>query len=220
MKITNCIRKTVFLQEDLRNHRTLMHYKQLLLPVLALLLFSCKKDAEHNTTPPPNVMYTDFTASPVLIREGMPVFELDIDGNGIKDFAFKGQRVQDEGHQFSFIYVDPLTEQAHQQAITLNACAFAPNASVQLQTEAGGTRYWSNSRGILTETEHFADRQERDGQFLGAAPLYLAVKVLRDGKTYLGWIELRHQIAAGIDQIYIIKAAIHKQPDTSIAAGV
>lgn len=197
-----------------------MHYKKLLLPALPmLLLFACKKHPENNNTPLSHIMYTDFTDRPVLIKEGSPVFELDIDRNGVQDFAFKGQRVQEQEHQFTFIYVDPLTEQAHQQAITLQACSFAPNTAIQRQTEAGGTRYWSNSRGILIETEHFAERQERDGQFLGAAPLYLAVKVLRDGKTYLGWIELRHQVAAGIDQVYIIRAAINQQPDTAIIAG-
>ncbi len=195
-----------------------MHLKTIL-PVLCMLLFACRKHPEKNNIPTPRITYTDFTDRPVLIKDGEPSFKLDIDGDGIQDFAFKGQQVQEPEHRYTFIYVDPLTEHAHQQAITLQACSFTRGAAIHLQLETGSMRYWSSSRGILTETEHFADRQERDGQFLGAAPLYLAAKVLRDGKTYLGWIELRHQVAAGIDQVYIIKAAINKEPDISIIAG-
>lgn len=190
-----------------------------ILPVLCMLLFACRKHSEKNNMPAPRITYTDFTDRPVLIKDGEPSFKLDIDGDGIQDFAFKGQQVQEPEHRYTFIYVDPLTAHAHQQAITLQACSFARGATIHLQLETGSMRYWSNSRGILTETEHFADRQERDGQFLGAAPLYLAVKVLRDGKTYLGWIELRHQVAAGIDQVYVIRAAINKEPDTAIITG-
>ncbi|WP_300600512.1 hypothetical protein [Niabella sp.] len=197
-----------------------MHYKKLLQAALMLLLLGCKKDPENRKEPPAQMIYTDFTSQPVLIREGTPAFELDIDGDGTKDFAFKGQHVQEPEHSYTFIYVDPLTEQAHQQAITTQACAFTPNASIRLQIETGSTHYWSNSRGILTETEHFPDRQERDGQFIGAAPGYLAVKVKRGGNTYLGWIALRHQVEAGIDRIYILRAAISKQPDTAVIAGV
>ncbi|MBO9592640.1 MAG: hypothetical protein J7599_06990 [Niabella sp.] len=196
-----------------------MHFQKLLLLLPCLLLFACRKHHEQKNTPAPSVTYTDFTNQPVLIKEGEPSFKLDIDGDGTDDFAFKGQQVQEPEHRYTFIYVDPLREHVHQQAITLQACSFARNAAIRLAIETGSTRYWSNSRGILVETEHFANGQQRDGQFLCAAPLYLAVKVLRDGKTYLGWIELRHQIVAGIDQIYIIKAGINKQPDTSIIAG-
>jgi hypothetical protein len=191
-----------------------------ILTSLVLWTAACKKPSSNTGHRPLNQEYTDFSSQPVLVTVGAPAFELDIDKDGIKDFAFKGQSLKEDQTSYTYFHVDPLTQSARQQAIMLDAYSFPKKHTIGMEPLPGGEHYWSNSRGLLLEIDDFGYKVEKMGWFNQAAPLYLAVKVDRDQKSYLGWVEIAHQQINEKDQMVITRAAINKLPGDSIITGL
>ncbi|HEX2535555.1 MAG TPA: hypothetical protein VHK69_17555 [Chitinophagaceae bacterium] len=198
--------------------------KRYALPFLAaaLLLASCEKptvcpEEPHNADP--TMQYTNLPD--IEVKQGTH-YNLDLDGDGAKDFTFQTWHIGDpaEGEDEILFFAGSETHSQLFAAGENESPAFYRNERIPFTADerfpghewsevamvhlaeknipAGGVPYW---RGAWKEVSH----------------RYLAVQVKRGESVYTGWVELSFNTAAG--KLILHRAAISTVPGKAVTAG-
>jgi hypothetical protein len=191
-------------------------YKYFILAGL-IALSACHKTADAPAVTHPQMDYTEINQE---ISFGQAIY-VDPDNNGSQDFLFYTIKTGDPGlakeyYQYHFgssyaasVAVDSLTDQT--PALTKNA-AISGTMPAGLQ--------WYNASGVMMTRKvvSHTGAPSWEGPWANAHHQYLAIRILRAGLLYYGWLEVSFNTAT--EKTIVHRAAICRQADVEVKAGL
>jgi hypothetical protein len=189
-----------------------------IIPALAfvLALTSCKKEDRETIVAPsqPAVIYTDW-GKEVRYRQSQ---SLDIDQDGVTDFTFNVLHVGDP-----VLQRDRIQFYAHSgigRNLLNDAADHSPvlNQSDLVSPSHPGYTWYELSAIVLTEKIITDNASYWDGLWKNASHQYLPLQVVKEGRTYHGWIELSMDTAA--ERLTIHRSGLSTEADVAVKAGL
>jgi hypothetical protein len=179
----------------------------------ALTITSCTKDLGYIDQP--KMRYTDLQGAEIKSGTWQ---RLDVDGDGTIDFSFQ-----------TLLVGDPILERDRLQfyvssKIKTNLLNDANDESPvltkgeQIMLNHAGYTWYEISAIVLTEKiTTMTPPAFWQGRWSEASHRYLPIQIDKNGKLYMGWIELSMDKAA--EKLILHRAAISLDPNQTIRAG-
>jgi hypothetical protein len=190
--------------------------KTFLFASLAVLLFSCKKEDDEVSS---TIEYTNYNNRAVTETTDLV---LDLNKDGANDYVVTTQPVSD-GTSTRLVF-KVAKYQGTANRILLQEDEGAPKMMEKNETitkEALPDYEWTPLH-LANLVEHVTPAQPAapywQGTWKEKQNKYLPVQLLKDNKTYNGWIQISFS-AANTPQIIVHDAAVSKEADVSIKAG-
>lgn len=190
-------------------------YKYLILAGL-VALGACRKTSIEKPVADPVMDYTELNQEMSFGQ----VLYVDIDNNSSKDFLF-----------YTLPVSDPLTGKSYRQyhiassygasvivdTIDEHTPAFVKNEVIPAGLPAPFD--WFNASGALLARKVVgaAGTPSWEGSWANASHQYVAVRVLRAGLSYYGWLELSFDSKA--EKVILHRAAICREAEKEVKAG-
>ncbi len=208
-------------------HQTRNNYLSLSLFIIAVIsctLQSCKKDvvtSEWGIKPVPAIRttYLELPNSVFIYGSSSPI--IDVDKDGIVDFYFKAEQVQDEAYLKTSFYIAPSD---NNEILGFgNAETLPKDVLINATTFVLGVK-WSNMEGLLFYKMEMEDKEIYSQGFWtpisSAYNRYLGIRMKKDGKYYYGWIQMKLVLDSAFNyKMVLVCAAINTEAETGIATG-
>lgn len=182
--------------------------------ITAVTLTSCYGDYEAELNHP-RMRYTDLQN--VEIKPGS-FKRLDLDGDGVVDFSFQTQLVGDPvlvRDRLQFYVTSKIKTNLLNDA---NDESPVLSRGEQIMLNHPGYIWYEISSIVLTEKISTMNPPPFwQGRWSEASHKYLPVQIDKDGKLYMGWIELSMDKTA--EKLILHRAAICLEPGLAVRAG-
>jgi len=134
-------------------------------------------------------------------------YYLDIDNDGIKDFSFQTVSYGENGNVKSKYLVHPMN--GNQVMHVEQSAAIAEAGEVISDELPRGNVHWSADYAEIIESTFTGEATSWFGTWSGERDQYLGIKLVKDGKTYLGWV--RVQVNPQDEKAYVKEYAINRR---------
>ena len=190
--------------------------KALIVPlwIITLVAVACMKKSVQETNHPA-MQYTYLNDLELGMRDS---YHLDIDANGTPDFTFHTQLVGDP------IYKHDRRQFLVVSKIETNLLNDKEDESPQLKKgdrismwHVGHTWYRLSSILLAEKVVPLEGEVRWEGRWKNANHHYLPVQVVKNGKVYLGWVEISFDVAA--QKLTLHKSALSTESGKDIRAG-
>ena len=188
--------------------------KTLLFAPLAVLLFSCEKEKDEVVES--NFTYTNLNNVAITSNNHL---EFDLNNDGVKDFHATTVLVdQNDADRLQF----KINTKQGNKVLLQNGQIPKVMESGDSIKKVGHTPYeWTSQYGaLIVERVMPVDvAQSRwEGAWKDKRNKYLPIQIVKDGKTYNGWIQVSFSDTTPF-KIVLHDAAVSKTPDVGIKAG-
>ncbi len=142
-------------------------------------------------------------------------YYLDIDRDGKNDFVFQTVSVSLEGSVHTKYLIQAL--QNHQVMDVAGSAAISEAGEAISNDMPRGNVRWTESHGEIIESVYNGESLNWNGTWSGDRAQYLGVKLVKEGKSYLGWV--RVELNPETEQAFVKEYAINRLPNADIASG-
>ena len=187
--------------------------KTFLFASLAVVLFSCKK--EDDEVVPSNFIYTNLNNVAITSNNHL---EFDLNNDGVKDFHATTQLVdQNDADYLQFIIN---SKQSNKILLQNEALPKVMETGDSIKKTGHTPFVWTSNGALVVERVMPVDpAQSRwQGAWKDKRNKYLPIQIVKDGKTYHGWIQVSFSDTTPF-KIILHDAAVSKTPDVGIKAG-
>lgn len=133
-------------------------------------------------------------------------FYLDIDKDGKGDFSFQTVSVADNGEIQTSYLVHPMGK--NQVLSVEGSAAIAEAGEVIAEELPRGNVHWSAKHAEIIQSTYNDGSMDWFGTWSGGREQYLGIKLVKDGKSYLGWV--RVEISPETEKAYVKEYAINR----------
>ncbi|WP_299824049.1 hypothetical protein [uncultured Pontibacter sp.] len=191
--------------------------KLFLLAFLALAFTSCDKD-ESEAVEPVAIVHKEIKAT---FKYTLPI-RVDINNDGQDDFSFGNVLVSDSYGAHNLFYIRPL---AHNQVllnmndeIAIGNWSAALKANDVVQEDQINNLKWVRGTGFLLDLRKpDATHTFYEGPLSDKAPLYIGVRLEKNGGYHTGWVKLNY--AMGSEEVEVTDAAFNPLSMQILKAG-
>jgi len=189
--------------------------------VISLIVVSCKKEKQPHGIPNlPETTMEYFNFNNREIKAGLSGFSVDLNHDGRKDIGFSTLLVGDPINQVDKLQF--LVETNIKANLPVNADEEIPVMKVGdiVPLNDFDSYHWFELSSIMLVQKIISFTQPPiwEGHWKNAIHKYLPYQIVVADKIYCGWVELSVDIEN--EKVILYKAAISKQPNKTIKAGI
>jgi len=185
--------------------------------VTIIEIIGCKKDQKNEPEQFSAVKYVDFQRQLVSEHHALNV---DLDQDGRSDFLFRVHQVAYNNNTESRMEFRLYSTGSGKIAIdTTNESTPILAKGVAIDPRDFSAFQWLSANKTILMEKSTIDLQSRwIGGLINQLRGYLPVKVIRDSKSYCGWIELEADIHN--DRLFLLRGGVALETEKSIQAGL
>lgn len=139
-------------------------------------------------------------------------YYLDVDKDGNKDFSFQTVSFGEEGTVYTKYLVNPIDD--NQVMHVEGLAAIAEAGEVISPKLPRGNVHWSADHAEIIESNYDEGSMNWNGTWSGGRDQYLGIKLVKDGKEYLGWVRI--EVNPETEKATVKEYAINRQAGEQI----
>jgi len=140
-------------------------------------------------------------------------FYLDIDKDGKSDFSFQTVSFSQDGQVYTQYLVNPMND--NQVMHVEGSAAIAEAGELISEDLPRGNVHWSDAHAEIIESRYTGESMDWFGTWSGGRDQYLGIKLVKEGKSYLGWV--RVEVNPETEMAYVKEYAINRQAGAQVA---
>ena len=142
-------------------------------------------------------------------------YYLDIDQDGRDDFSFQTVSFGENGNVYSRYLIKPMN--GNQIMHVEESAAIAEAGEMIAEEVPYGNVQWSDNHAEIIESTYDGSSMNWFGTWSGGRDQYLGIKLVKDGKNYLGWVRI--EVSPETEKAYVKEYAINRMAGEALLTG-
>jgi len=143
-------------------------------------------------------------------------YYLDIDKDGTNDFSFQTVSFGENGTVNTEYLVYPMNDN---EVMHVEGSAAITEAGETITGDLkAGNLSWSEEPAEIIESSYDGNTMKWNGTWSGGRDQYLGIKLVKDGRSYLGWVRI--EVSPETEKAYITDYAINRSAGQQLVTSI